>query len=203
VRGVKVMRSCLTASALLACVSLGACAGAPIDMSAGLNGAPGQAVHAELHQSATSLRTLIDDEGWTLGDTPLLARLIRGQDSSGDRAVARYLDTADGDASAVLAADAARLTQASQQTASLAMRAASASNAGAETLAADLAAVEGALAAVRRAKGFFASVAEEAQASGERWNAALSELGEAEQHLALAADALAERRWAARLGAVC
>ncbi|WBQ09340.1 hypothetical protein L2D01_10575 [Hyphomonadaceae bacterium ML37] len=201
-RGVKVMRSCLTASALLACVSLGACAGAPIDMSAGLNGAPGQAVHAELHQSATSLRTLIDDEGWTLGDTPLLARLIRGQDSSGDRAVARYLDAAEDNPSAVLAADLERLAGLSRQTAMLAMRAASASDAGPEALAADLAAVEGALAAVRRAQGFFLSVAEEAEAESGRLTGALSDLDEAEQHLALAADALAERRWATRLGAV-
>lgn len=171
-------------------------------MSAGFNGVSGDAAHAELHQSASRLRFLVEDQGWTLGETPLLARLIRGHSSTRERAVTRYLDAVDGNPSTVLAADAARLTQASQQTASLAMRAASAANAGPEALAADLAAVEGALAAVRRAKGFFTAAAGEAQADGERLITAFSDLGEAEQHLALAADALAERRWAPRLGAV-
>lgn len=143
VRSVWVMRSCLTASALLISTGLAACAGAPMDMSAGFNGASDATAHAELHQSASRLRFLVEDQGWTLGGTPLMARLIRGHDSTGERAVARYLDAVEGNPAAVLSADAGRLTQASHQTASLAMRAASAPNAGPEALAADLAAVEG------------------------------------------------------------
>lgn len=202
VRSVKMMRSCLAASALFAAGGLAACAGAPMDMSAGLNAGSGATSHAELRSSASRLRTLVEAEGWSLGESGLMSRLIRGHNSSGDRAVARYLDAAEGNSSAVLASDLAQLTGLSRDTALLAMRAASAANPGTDVLAADLAAVEGALAAVRRAKGFFAAAAEEAQTSGEHVDAAFLQLGEAEQHLALAADALAERRWAVRHGAV-
>ncbi|MGY6627329.1 MAG: hypothetical protein ACXIVL_02335 [Oceanicaulis sp.] len=196
------MRSCLAASALFAAGGLAACAGAPMDMSAGLSAGSGATSHAELRSSASRLRTLVEAEGWNLGEPGLMSRLIRGHNSTGDRAVSRYLDTAEGDSSVVLASDLAQLTGLSRDTASLAMRAASGANPGTDVLAADLAAVEGALAAVRRAKGFFTAAAQEAEADDEGLTAAFTDLSEAEQHLALAADALAERRWAVRHGAV-
>jgi len=202
VRSVKVMRSCLAASALLAAGGLAACAGAPMDMSAGFNGASGATAQAELHRTASRLRTLIDAEGWNLGEPGLMSRLIRGHDSTGERAVARYLDAAGDSPPAALAADAGRVSDLSRETAALAMRAASAANTGPDALASDLAAVEGALAAVRRARVFFTAAAGEAEADDMRLTAAFTDLGEAEQHLALAADALAERRWAVRHGAV-
>ncbi|MCH8490546.1 MAG: hypothetical protein LAT81_11540 [Oceanicaulis sp.] len=173
-----------------------------MDMSAGFNGAPAQSTQAELHRTASRLRTLIESEGWSLGETGLMSRLIRGHHSTSDRAVARYLDGIEVSPSIALTTDAARVTSLTREAAVLGMRAASASNAAADGLSSDLAAVEGALAAVRQAKGFFTAAAEEAQADGERLTAAFSDLGEAEQHLALAADALAERRWAVRHGAV-
>jgi hypothetical protein len=202
VRSVNMMRSCLAAAVLLAPGGLAACAGAPMDMSSGFNGAAGQSAQAELHRSASRLRALVESEGWTLGETGLMSRLIRGHTSTSDRAVARYLDAVEGGPSAALAMDAARVTELTRETAALAMRAASASTTGADALASDLAAVEGALAAMRRAKVFFTAAAEEAQADGERLTSAFSGLSEAEQYLALAADALAERRWAVRHGAV-
>ncbi len=202
VRSTKVMRSCLVAGALLAAGGLAGCAGAPMDMSAGFNGASAPAAQAELHRTAARLRTMIETQGWSLGETRLMSRLIRGHDSSGDRAVARYLEAIEDSPSDALAVDAGMVADLSRETASLALRAASGRDAGADTLASDLAVVESALAAVRRAKVFFTAAAGEAQADDARVTAAFVELGEAEQHLALAADALAERRWAVRHGAV-
>ncbi len=202
VRSILMMRSCLAASALLAAGGLAACAGAPMDMSSGFNGAAGQSAQADVQRSAARLRTHIESEGWSLGETGLMSRLIRGHTSTSDRAVARYLAVIDDNPSAALALDAAQVTDLTRETAALAMRAASARQAGADSLAADLAAVEGALAAVRRAKAFFTAAAEEAEADDAGLTAAFTELSEAEQHLALAADALAERRWAVRHGAV-
>lgn len=173
-----------------------------MDMSAGFNGASGGTAQADLHRTASRLRSHIESEGWSLGETGLMSRLIRGHNSTSERAVARYLEAAEDNPSQVLASDAALVTDMSRETAALALRAASARQTGADNLAADLAAVEGALAAVRRAKTFFSAAAEEAEADGERLTAAFNELSQAEQHLALAADALAERRWAVRHGAV-
>ncbi|MCC5995428.1 MAG: hypothetical protein JJU18_03530 [Oceanicaulis sp.] len=202
----KVMRPVLAAIALLAaCVPgaslLTACAGAPVDMSAGLTNGAGQ--RSDVRQSASELRALVEDEGWTLtGGTPLLSRLIRGSAPDSAPAVTRYIETAGEGASARLIADAGRVTALSRRTADRALAAAAEPGAGPERLAGDLASVEGALAAVRRAKVFFTAAADKAEADDEHLTSAFSELHEAEQHLALAADALAERRWAVRHGAV-
>jgi hypothetical protein len=191
-----VMRSVLAAAAL------SACAGAPVDMSGGLTGGQAASTHADLRRTAASLRALVDEEGWSLGGAGLMARLIRGHDGSTEHAVERYLEAVDDTPSAALTQDARRVSVLSRETASLAIRAASAGESSDGDLAGDLAAVEGALAAVRCAQGFFVAAADAAQAVDEPMTRAFADLGEAEQGLARAADALAERRWAARLGAV-
>jgi hypothetical protein len=70
-------------------------------------------------------------------------------------------------------------------------------------LARDIAASERALGAVRRASVFFQALQDElseGQADPAALQSALDQLGEAETRLAYGADALAERRWAARTG---
>ena len=199
---VTVMRSFLAAVALLAGAGLPACAGAPVDMSGGLAGGQAASAHADLHRTAARLRALVDEEGWRLGGAGVMARLIRGHDGSTQQAVAHYLEAVEETPAAALAQDARRVSALSRETATLAMRAASAGANRDDDLAGALAAVEGALAAVRRAQGFFVAAADAAQAVDEPMTRAFADLGEAEQGLARAADALAERRWAARLGAV-
>ena len=70
-------------------------------------------------------------------------------------------------------------------------------------LSRDIAASESALGAVRRASDFFEAVGREAgldDAQGAALSSAVSALREAGAGLARGADALAERRWAARSG---
>lgn len=181
---------------------LAACAGAPMDMSAGLNNGASVTRASEVRHSAIELRTLIETEGWVLnGGTPLMARLIRGS-APGETSLARYLDAAQDPVSEQMTEDARRVADLTRQTVRLALDAAGQRGAGPDYLAADLAAVEGALTAVRRSGRFFAAAAGEAGSDSETLMRALTDLDKAEHDLALAADALAERRWALRTGAV-
>ena len=191
---------------------LAGCTSAPIDMSAAgpveLDALDEQDV---LRERADQLAMLVDEEGWSISANPaeaarnLLGRLIGGDrgDQEPVSAVETYLARHDAPFRAAVS-DVEDLSQRSRDVAGLAITVASADGRLPQaSLARDIAAAERALGAVRRAKAFFNAVGEAAafgEAEREAYANALSGLREAEAALARGADALAERRWAARTG---
>lgn len=166
---------------------------------------------AALRTAASELTALVEDSGWSESANPadaaraVLGRLIGGGGASGDEAspVATYLEGRDAPYRAAIA-DLGELTERTRGLAALAIAVASADGRLPQAgLARDIAASESALGAVRRAEGFFQAVRDAAELNAEEdaaFASALSALGAAESNLARGADALAERRWAARSG---
>jgi len=188
------------------------CTTAPIDMSAADPvEAEALAQQDSLRDAAAVLTALVDDNGWSQSDNPaeaaraLLGRLIGGGDGAEDEdsAVAIYLEN-HGEPFRAAVADVEMLAERTRALAALAISVASSDGRLPQAgLARDIAASESALGAVRRAEGFFSAVRDEADLSEDEdaaFASALSALSEAETRLARGADALAERRWAARTG---
>jgi hypothetical protein len=196
----------------LSAAAMSGCASAPIDM---LSAAPGEAVadQVELRSAANALADRIDQAGWTLSATPaearrsFLNRLIGGRSDEGeaepeDDAVTLYLASVS--TPQAVEADLISLIDGADDVAAQTLTVASSDDAlGARALADDLAAVERALGAVRRATAFFDAVLAQGgwdDASVFGLAAQLETARAAETRLAASADALAERRWAARSG---
>lgn len=189
---------------LLAC---SACASQPIDLAT--RGEPGIPVSAQedLRTAMSALRTRqAEAGGWTLGGDGsargLMGRLIGGGGTRNDT-VGDYLQAAGGDPASWLAGDivlaaglAADVAEAAQVVAST--RAPLPEN----LLVRDISEVESAISAMRRARTFFQAVAvdERAGFSGSQRvtvSEALTRLDGSISALVNAADALADRRWAA------
>lgn len=198
-------------SLALSAATMSGCASAPIDML----GAPqGEAVagQIELRSAANALADRLEQAGWTVSATPAEAtrsffdRLLGGGDEDEaepqDDPVALYLATAS--TPETVEADIAGLIEDSNDVAAQSLSVASSDDAlGARTLADDLAAVERALGAVRRANGFFEAVLAQGdwdERAAYALEAQLENARASETRLAASADALAERRWAARSG---
>ena len=199
-------------SLALSAATLSSCASAPIDML----GAPqGEATagQVELRSAANALADRLEEAGWTLGATPaetrrsFFDRLIGGgsdedEGEPKDDPVTLYLATAS--TPQAVEADLARLIDGADDVAAQTLSVASSDDAlSARTLADDLAAVERALGAVRRATAFFEAVLAQGgweEAAAYALTAQLETARAAETRLAASADALAERRWAARSG---
>jgi hypothetical protein len=181
------------------------CASAPIDMRAS-DDSELNAVQVQLRDQANGLADRLELQGWTLSSTPaeatrsFLGRLIGGADTveeAGSDSVALYLAQSDAERAQQ---DLAGLVAETQALADQTLVVASVDGViSSSALARDLAAVERALGAVRRAKAFFTEVSQQAG-----WQDALTldlyNIVAAERRLATAADALAERRWATRSG---
>jgi hypothetical protein len=188
------------------------CTTAPIDMSA-VDPLEAEALvqQASLRDAAADLSALVDDNGWSQSANPaeaaraVLGRLIGGSDGeeAEDSAVELYIQGHDAPFRAAIA-DIEMLSERTRALAVLAITVASADGRLPQAgLARDIAASESALGAVRRAEDFFGAVGEQSDLSEEERAAyanALSALRAAEVNLARGADALAERRWAARSG---
>jgi hypothetical protein len=207
------VRAGIIASIFIAASALCAgCTSAPIDMSAA-DPLESEALvqQAELRAAAAELTALVEDNGWSQTANPaeaaraLLGRLIGGGEApdDADDAVASYLARHDSPFHAAVA-DIETLAARTRGLAGLAITVASVDGRLPQAgLARDIAASETALGAVRRAEGFFQAVGRDAALSEDQQAAfavALSGLREAEAGLARGADALAERRWAARSG---
>lgn len=204
VNGRRGVKHCFLILALLVTPALAsACASAPINIGAS-DDSELNAAQIELREQATALADRLDQRGWAVSATPaeatrsFLGRLIGGSDAANEATsdpVELYLAGYD---AAQAEQDLATLMVETEALADTAL-----SVAGAEgpitssALARDIAAVERALGAVRRAKGFFTQVSERGQ-----WQEALAiqlqNVVAAEARLAASADALAERRWAMR-----
>lgn len=188
------------------------CTTAPIDMStADPIESEALAQQASLRTAASELAALVNDNGWSQGENPaeaaraMLGRLIGGggDDEDQDSPVATYIGGHEAPFRAAVA-DIEMLAERTRNLATLAIAVASADGRLPQAgLARDIAASESALGAVRRAEGFFGAVRDQADLTEEEdaaFSSALSALREAETGLARGADALAERRWAARSG---
>jgi hypothetical protein len=206
------MKPCLFAVVLLAAPAFASgCASAPISMAPS-NESRLVADQLVLRANADALATRLETAGWTITATPAEAtrsffgRLIGGSDSVEDAderpdAVVAYLGSADfqtveNDLEALVAETRALADQTLLVASSDGVIEASA-------LTRDIASVERALGAVRRAEDFFESVIDRESWDNAAEAALLARLqgaGAAEARLASAADALAERRWATRSG---
>ena len=205
------VRAGLIAFILTAALCAG-CTSAPIDMSAAdpLE-APALDSQAALREQARVVVSRVETNGWSQSDDPadaaraLLGRLIGGggDEVMRDDAVARYLAAHEAPFRAAVA-DIESLSEQTRTLSRLAVDVASADGSLSQAgLSRDIAASESALGAVRRAAGFFEAVGREAslsEAEAAALSSALSALREAGAGLARGADALAERRWAARSG---
>lgn len=191
-----------------------ACTSAPIDMAASEADEALVREQAELRALAQSLSDLIDDNAWTLtansddAARSFLGRLIGGgeaETASEDAStrVAQYRD-AEPDLVQAVTRDIEQIVRPAENLARLAISVASSDGQlGSQALARDIAASETALGAVRRAKSFFSVLSEAIEVSpdhGAQLAASLERLARSERALAVAADALAERRWATRTG---
>ncbi|MFP4518646.1 MAG: hypothetical protein ACLFQ5_04240 [Oceanicaulis sp.] len=188
----------------LAAFSVAGCASGPIDM---VSGPPDEArvleAQASLRETAALLTEAIDQAGWSLTPPPgaqarsFLGRLIGGGDAEADPGadpVSAYL----AEAATVqrIAADITSLTERARSVSQTADAVAAAPEGLSRTaLERDIAAAEGALGALRRAKAFFAAVGERVDGGNAAVTDRLAALRQAEAGLADAADALAERRW--------
>ena len=184
-----------------------ACVSQPVDIAA--------RAHTELPVSAQEdLRTAIatfrmrqnEAGGWSLGGDGsargLLGRLVAGAPETTDT-ITSYLEGAGGDVASYLAGDIVLATGLVEEVASAAIVVASTSAPLPESLLVrDITEVESVLAAVRRARTFFQAVSVDGRASlttNQRVTVseALRRLDDAIAQLVGAADALADRRWAA------
>ena len=204
------VRAGVIASILTAALCLG-CTSAPIDMSAA-DPVEAQALErqSDLRTEARALVSRVEENGWSVSDDPaeaaraLLGRLIGGgRQAARDDAVAAYLANHD-DPFRAAVADIESLAVQTRSLSELAIAVASADGRLPQAgLSRDIAASESALGAVRRAADFFEAVGREAglnDAQRAALSSAVSALREAGAGLARGADALAERRWAARSG---
>jgi len=187
--------------------ALTACASQPIAL-----GAESQVdieAEARLRTQASRLSTLVDDEGWTLSAGPadaareFFSRLVNGggSDEPGDDPVSLYVEAQGGSVALAFHEDLAQLTTLAQGVSEAAIRvSASEQGLGQTSLTQDLASTERALGAVRRAEEFFIAVSGhlDASADADQVAQALQALADEKTRLADAADALAERRWAAQ-----
>jgi len=193
----------------LACGGLASgCASQPIAL--GVENQSDLAAQTRLRYTSTALTTQIDQVGWSISASPedaraaFLGRLIHG---------AQHRDTADDPVQVYLAShgDAAEeqllvhIQTVIDQVEILSVAAQDVAMAdtpvSAPALSIDIASAESALGAARRAHRFFAGVVDGLEDQGVYAHADVAELlidqlGDAEERLADATDALAERRWA-------
>ena len=200
--------------AILAAAALSACASAPIN----LNASGGDAItpaQTELRQTSAELVSAAEAQGWTLErdgaglGARVLNRLLTGgsDEDEVDDGLTRYLsvtapdDAAAGEAVAAVAVDVRRAAELAAELSHDAEAVATADAiADARALAADIAAAERALAALRRADALFVEAAGALEArysqdAAAPLRSAIARLEEARTRLTEATDALARRRW--------
>ena len=201
----------LSLSLVLCAWSIPGCASAPINMR-GAQERSAVVEQVELRGVANALADRLDQAGWAVSATPAEAtrsffnRLIgggdRGEASPRTDPVMAYLAVAT--TSETVEADIIGLIEETDAVSAQALGVADSETAlGARTLANDLAAVERALGAVRRAADFFQAVLAQGEwddASSSDLETRLEAVRAAETRLAASADVLAERRWAVRSG---
>ncbi|KPP82613.1 MAG: hypothetical protein HLUCCA04_00725 [Oceanicaulis sp. HLUCCA04] len=189
------------ASLLCACVS------APVDFASRSPDAVPVSAQEDLRTAIAAFRTQQDEAGgWTLGGDGsargLLGRLVGGAPSQGD-AIADYADAAGDNLPAYLAGDIVLASDLVEDVAGAANTVAGTAAPLPETLLVrDIAGVESVLSAARRARTFFQAVSVDDRAAltaNQRVtiSEALHRLDDAISGLVGAADALADRRWAA------
>lgn len=195
-------------------MAMPACVSAPIDLAgSATSDETAISTQTELRQSAIALASYIDEAGWSLGDDAgeatrsFLGRLIggdNGQVSNSNSAVDNYI--AERVSAPQMVADLTGLVDETQSVSVQALRVASTDSVlNLEGLDRDIAMTERALGAVRRAAAFFKEVyvrASLSESEENELNEQITALKTAESHLAISADALAERRWAIRQGAI-
>ncbi len=196
----------LRASLIIVFMSCAACAGQPVDIASRSTADIPVSAQEDLRTAMAALRTRqAEAGGWTLGGSGsargLMSRLVGGAASRSD-AVRSYLDTAGDSAASYLAGDIVLAAGLASDVAEAADVVASARVALPESLLVrDIAEVESAISAMRRARTFFQAVATDDRAgfgSAERVtiSEALSRLDRSIGALVRSADALADRRWA-------
>lgn len=164
---------------------------------------------ARLRAQASRLSNLVDDEGWTLSAGPadaarqFFSRLVNGGDAEAATAdpVNVYIEAQGANATLAFHEDLAQLAALAQGVSEAALLVSESERGlGQSTLTQDLASAEGALGAVRRAEEFFIAVSGHLDSSADADHIAqsLQALEQEKARLADAADALAERRWAAQ-----
>ncbi|XBQ15375.1 MAG: hypothetical protein ABL308_10440 [Oceanicaulis sp.] len=205
-RAAETLKLSVLACAGVFALAVSGCASAPIDLRGedpALAGALD--IQTSLREEADAVVTRVDAEGWTLrppaGEAArsFLGRLLggagaeEGGEDAGDP-VATYIAST-GDAAALQ--DLAELSDAVEALSASAFAVAGFDRGlNPDAIDRDIAAAERALGATRRASAFFAEVGMVAEIDG--LDARLETLIDAQKNLAAAADALAERRWAAR-----
>ncbi len=191
---------------LSACILSSGCASQPIALGADTEA--GLAAETQLRTQSQTVNALVEDEGWSLSAAPAAAaraffgRLINGasdEEAAADP-VSVYVDAQGDEMVQALNSDLGRLISLTRDIADAAEAIASSEQRlGQASLTRDLASAESALGSVRRAQEFFLAVSDrldEADAlSG--YEPSLQTLDAEKTRLANAADALAERRWAA------
>lgn len=168
------------------------------------------AEQVQLREQAANLAARLEEANWAITATPeeatrsFFGRLIGGAqtvESNAIDTVAAYLDDAD---LLRVDSDINGLVGETQTLADVTLIVASADGSiDSGSLERDLAKVERALGAVRRANDFFVAVADHnswGEDEAQSIAAWVIMIGHAETRLATAADALAERRWASRSG---
>ncbi|MCH8521327.1 hypothetical protein [Glycocaulis sp.] len=194
----------------LAALFLGcaACASQPMDIAARTPAEIPVSAQEDLRTAIAALRTRqAEAGGWTLGGDGsargLLGRLVGGTSAQTDT-IATYLDEAGTSPASYLAGDIVLAAGLADDVAEAASVVASTRTPLPEALLArDITDVEGVIASMRRARTFFQAVTVDERAgfnSTERVTVseALTRLDAAIAALSAAADALADRRWAAR-----
>lgn len=205
---VTVKRSHLVMSGMLAAMTLAtACVSQPVDIAARGSAAMPVSAQEDLRTAIATFRMRQNEAGgWTLGGDGtargLLGRLVGGAPEEEDAAAA-YLEQAGEALPSYLAGDIVLASGLVDDVASAALVVASTRTPLPETLLVrDIAEVESVLAAARRARTFFQAVSVDDRAgldANQRvtLSEALSRLDTSIAHLVGAADALADRRWAA------
>lgn len=194
-------------AALAGTLALSACVSQPVDLAARSEAAVPISAQEDLRTAIAAFRMRqAEAGGWTLGGDGsargLLGRLVGGSAGQGDP-IADYLDDAGDSLPAYLAGDIVLASDLVQDVAGAANVVASASVDLPESLLVrDISEVESVLAAARRARTFFQAASVDDRAglgSNQRVTVseALRRLDQAIAGLVGAADALADRRWAA------
>ena len=192
---------------LCACTAVSGCASQPITL--GSEAQVDIEAEARLRAQASRLSSLVDEQGWTLSAGPadaareFFSRLVNGgsRDEADSDPVSVYVEAQGANAALAFHEDLAQLTTLAEGVSDAALRVIeSEQGLGQSTLTQDLASAESALGAVRRAEEFFIAVSGrlDAPADTDRIAQSLQALAAEKTRLADAADALADRRWAAQ-----
>lgn len=210
---VRVKPSILTLlGAVASALVLQACASAPLNLGPQPEAAAAIAVQTELRSAASHLVETAEEKGWRVqeqrdgGAFALLGRLVSGGDDAAREdapsPVDIYLETHGSEAGEALLGDITLAhTLAGEVTGAARRLVVTPEELDEDALDRDIAEIETAIAAARRAKSFFNTVdrrieAQIAPARARAIETALSRFEDDVEAMAAAADALADRRWA-------